>query len=237
MQFPGSATEPAKSGPAAAQVLRHLYKEHIAPFETWYMTVIQEYKKQHANAALQAAMGETRYSLHQILQMVNLSPADLQNQGMDENTMQILETHKGTLQRILQEQRIFAEGVRNNTAQNMGHGDQNGAIGHRPPTMGPSPPFGAVGSHTPQQNLLSMASHQQIPRTLMQQGQHPQSNGVDVLGARLPGQQIPSMGPQGNNLSLKPSLGQAQIFLIIDQYKNEYAMSRAFFIVTERISI
>jgi len=35
VQFPGTATEPAKSGLGVAQSIQHLYKEYIAPFEDW----------------------------------------------------------------------------------------------------------------------------------------------------------------------------------------------------------
>jgi hypothetical protein len=219
--------------------MQHLYKEYIAPFENWYMVMMQELKKQQANASLQAALSTTRYPLQQLLQMVNMSPSDLQSQGVDEHTMQIVETYKGTLQRWLQEQRVFSEGVRNNAAQNNGHGDQNSAMGHR--LMGPSPPFGPGSSQqTPQQNLLSIAGRQQLQHQVMQQqgGQHLQStitNGVDaMLGARMPGQQMPSsLAPQvptgGNimqNFAQKASLTQAQAAAVqlVEQFKNEYAM-------------
>ena len=226
MQFPGTATEPAKSGPGVAQSIQHLYKEYIAPFEAWYITMIQEYKK-HSNAALHTALNGSRYGLQHLLQMVNMPHAELQSQGVDEKTMQLLETHKGSLQRLLQEQRVFAESVRNNAVQNAGHGDQNGAMSHRPPSMGPSPPFGASGSQQPQQNLLSMASRTQMQHHLMQQG-------ADALmGARMAGQQMPSsltpQGPMGGNPMQKPSMGQAQAVQLIDQFKNEYAMSGQFF--------
>ena len=95
--------------------------------------------------------------------MVDMPPAELQNQGV-EKTMQLLETHKGSLQRLLQEQRVFAE---NNAAQNAGHGDQNGTMSHRPPGIGPSPPLGASGSQQPQQNLLAIASRTQLQHHLM----------------------------------------------------------------------
>ena len=233
MQFPGTATEPAKSGPGVAQSIQHLYKEYIAPFETWYISMIQEYKK-HSSAALQNALGGSRYELQQLLQMVNMPPAELQSRGVDEKTMQLLETHKGQLQRLLQEQRVFAENVR--TAQNAGHGDQNGGMGHRPPSMGPSPPFGASGSQQPQQNLLSMANRTQLQHHMMQPSTIP--NGVDALmGGRMAGQQMTSsltpQGPMGGNpmqgFAPKPSMGQAQAVQLVDQFKNDYAMSGQFF--------
>jgi len=65
--------------------------------------VIQEYKK-HSNAALQNALIGSRYGVQHLLQMVNMPLTELQNLGVNEKTMQLLET----LQRLLQEQRVFA---------------------------------------------------------------------------------------------------------------------------------
>jgi len=159
--------------------------------------MIQEYKK-HSNAALQNALIGSRYGVQQLLQMVNMPPAELQNLGVDEKTMQLLETHEGSLQRLLQEQRVFVESVQNNAAQNAGHGDQNGAMSHRPPSMGPSPPF---GSQQPQQTLLAIAGRTQLQHHLMQQQGALQStiaNSVDtMMGARMRQQMPSSLTPQG----------------------------------------
>jgi hypothetical protein len=83
VQFPGTTTEPAKSGPGVAQSIQHIYKEFIAPFEAWYIAMIQEFKK-HSNAALQAALSGSRYGMQQLLHMVNMPPAELENQCVDE---------------------------------------------------------------------------------------------------------------------------------------------------------
>jgi len=125
VHFPGSATEPARSGPEVAQAMHYLYKEYIAPFEAWYVTMVQEHNKQLATVRAALSATGTHYSLQQLLQMVNMSPADLQSQGVDEKTMQILESQKGLLQRLLQ-QSVF---VRQNPAQNTGHGG-HGTMGH-----------------------------------------------------------------------------------------------------------
>ena len=216
MQFPGTLTEPAKSGPGVAQSIQHLYKKYIAPFEAWYMAMLQAFKR-HPNAAFQNALSNSRYSPQQLLQMANMSLAELQNLGVDEKTIQFLETHKASLQRMLQDHRAFAENVRNNVSQNAGPGDQNGAI-HR---IGSSPPFG-TGSpqQAQQQNLISMASRQQLHHQLMQQqgGQHLQSTipngGVPLMGLRMPGQQMAAQGHMGV---------QKQAAQLLEQFRrNEY---------------
>jgi hypothetical protein len=159
--------------------------------------------------------------------MVNMSPAELQNQGVDEKTIQLLETNRVALQRLLQEQRAFAESVRNN-AQNASHGEQNGAMGHRPPSMGPSPPFGAGSSQQSQHNLLSIAGRPQQHHLIQQSI----PNGVDALmGSRMPGQQMPSslasQGPVGGNsmqsFAQKASMNQAA--QLVERFRNEYALS------------
>jgi hypothetical protein len=218
VQFPGTSTEPAKCGPVIAQSLQHLYKEFIVPFELWYMQ--ESRNKQH-----QKSLSFNRGAWQQLLPLSNFSAAELHAQGIDEKTIQVVENNRPALQRLFQDQRSFALGVRNsNSSQNMGPGaDQNGAMGPRPPNMGVSP-FGA-GPSTPQQqqNLALSMSNRSQSQQQQPLGQHLQPPGLDgidpMLAPRMQQQQQPQM--TAHNF---PHV-TTQAAQLIAQLKNNFAMS------------
>ena len=246
VQFPGTATEPAKAGPGVGQSLQHIYKEFIAPFEIWYLGHVQDFRKQqyfqmYSTLQSQLASIGSPCTLQQIAQLSALSVADLRSQGYDDKIIQIIENGKPILQRIVQEQRSFAEGVRsNNGSQNMGQGmDQNGP---RQLGMGPTPPFGGSQVAQHQQNALNRqhqaALQQQQQHMLHQQSQqqanhHLQSQlpeGVDMmLGVTRMPQQPGPMQAQGQmtGSALQNAQKQqvARVVMLIEQFKNEYLMS------------
>jgi len=251
VQFPGTATEPAKAGPGVAQSLQHIYKEFIAPFEVWYLGHVQDFRKQqyvHMYSTLQSQLASigSPYTLQQIAQLSILSVADLRSQGFDDKIIQIIENGKPMLQRIVQEQRSFADGVRsNNASQNMGQGmDQNGATGARQLGMGPTPPFGGSAAQQQQQQQQQNALNRQHQAALQQQMLHQQSQqqaghhlqsqlpeGVDnILGVtRMPQQQPGPMQAQGQmaGSALQNAQKQqvARAVMLIEQFKNEFIIS------------
>jgi hypothetical protein len=84
--------------------------------------------------------------------------------------------------------------------------------------------------------LLAARSAQHLQLTI--------PNAVDgLMGARTPGQQMTSslapQGPMGANtmhsFAQKPSIGQAQAVQLVEQYKNDYAMSCQFFPYFSRV--
>lgn len=57
VQFPGSGTEPAKSGPAAAQQLHHLHQEYLEQFDKIYVQSVLQ-KRGFLNAQAQQAQNQ-----------------------------------------------------------------------------------------------------------------------------------------------------------------------------------
>jgi hypothetical protein len=219
VQFPGTSTEPAKCGPAIAQSLQHLYKEFIVPFEVWYM--------QESRNKQQKSLSFNNRGWQQLLPLSNFSAAELHAQGIDEKTIQVVENNRTALQRLFQDQRSFALGVRNsNISQNMGPGaDQNGAMGPRPPNMSVSP-FGAGPSTSQQQQNIPLSMNNR-PQTQQQQpvGQHLQPPGPDGIDPMLAPRMQQQLQPQMTAHSFPQKHVTAQAAQLIAQLKNGFAMS------------
>ncbi|KAF8962699.1 hypothetical protein BDZ97DRAFT_1702163, partial [Flammula alnicola] len=113
VQFPGSDSEPAKSGPGVAQQLHHIYKLYLQLFDTWYTTQAIEKRMQHVN--MQNQMMAARWGpvqMQQIVQLSHLSIAELNARGVDEKMIQFVESNRANLQRSFHEQKSFQNRVR-----------------------------------------------------------------------------------------------------------------------------
>lgn len=165
----------------------------------------------------------------QLLPLSIYSAAELHSQGIDEKMIQVIENNRPALQRWFHDQQLFAVGVRNsNNSQNMGPGaDQNGAIGHRLPNMGPSP-FGA-GPSVPQQQqniALAMNSRPQTKQVLPQQ----------IVQQQPAGQHLQPSGPEGVDAMLVARMQQQQqiplnnykFAHLISQFKKDFVLSGMF---------
>ncbi|KAF9523549.1 hypothetical protein CPB83DRAFT_799200 [Crepidotus variabilis] len=231
VQFPGNATEPATSGPGVAQQLQHIYKEYLAPFETWYITALHENKKQQihmATANLQAQLSAIRspISMQQAPQLASLSVPDLIARGVDEKTIQFIETNRPLLQRLFQEQRSFAAGLRGHQSQgSMQMNEQPGQMGARPPGLGGPMQFSGPSGQQASQNAAMMANRQ----LMINQQALQQSNGSmqgqlpgGMLGPRIPSQQPQSMPPQIQSFMLRNNLPMAQAAQTIRDLKAKF---------------
>lgn len=197
VQFPGTDTEPAKSGPGVAQQLAHIYKEYLALFEQWYTAQAIENSKRmmaagniqqpHINSAVGGRWNAQQ--MQQVVQMSHLSVAELQAQGVDEKTIAFVETNRASLQRTYQEQKTFQNKMRTaNLTQPAASQvmDQNGPQIPRAPVMTSSSSFpaGSPAQHTAaaiaarqqffqqqQQLLQAQQGQQQLQQPPIQGGQ------------------------------------------------------------------
>ncbi|KJA23009.1 hypothetical protein HYPSUDRAFT_163989 [Hypholoma sublateritium FD-334 SS-4] len=187
VQFPGSETEPAKCGPGAAQALQNIYKTYLQLFDNWYTSQVMEKRAQaQAQAQAQSLMqgqtmaqhmqGRPAAQMQQLIQMSSLSVADLASRGVDEKTIQFVETHRAYLQRTFAEQKIFQAKIRPQLTGPPGGppgpngGAGGGPAGPRPPGLNQSNPFGVGVGPAPQDP--AMAVRQQFLQ--QQQQQHHQ---------------------------------------------------------------
>ncbi|GLB40609.1 hypothetical protein LshimejAT787_0804800 [Lyophyllum shimeji] len=196
VQFPGSDTEPAKSGPAIAQRIAQVYKEYLAGFDQVYInSVIDSRRKMQAAAAVQAqaaaaANGNggpsqaqpqnrgllTAQQMQMVLGYANQSVEELRRQGVQERIIQFVENNRAHLQRTLMEQKAFRGQFQN----------QGNPVNHQnaTPAAAPHPPF------LPQQQngLLPMQGNNFMdnrqPQLPQQQHPHPPNGNVIWRGTK-----------------------------------------------------
>ncbi|KAF8905010.1 hypothetical protein CPB84DRAFT_1845101 [Gymnopilus junonius] len=209
VQFPGTDTEPAKSGPGVAQQLAHIYKEYLALFDQWYTAqAIESHKRAMGVGNMQqahigSAMGGrwNPQQMQQVVQMSHMSVAELHAQGIDEKTIAFVETNRASLQRTYQEQKAFQNKMR--TANLTQPGLANDPNGPRAPVMTTTGSFsaGSPAQHNTaafrqqifqqQQLLQAQQGLQQSQQSLIQGGQ------ALLQGSRIPPQQQPqNIGPR-----------------------------------------
>ncbi len=117
VQFPGSRTEPAKSGPGTAHQLEQIYKDHLARFDTVYVSSFLDSRhEQQANMAAQQLANPVKAMNGPRMQMVkayaDLAPAELRAKGLQEHIIQFVENHRAQLQPTAAEQNIFRGNLR-----------------------------------------------------------------------------------------------------------------------------
>nr|GAT60914.1 predicted protein [Mycena chlorophos] len=111
VQFSGSDSEPAKSGPGVAQQLAHAYKEYLAAFDNVYLsTVMESRRKNQANLQHPMARAPTDPAQMQlVMQYANLPTSELRRRGMPEQVIQFVENHRATILQNRMDQAKFHE--------------------------------------------------------------------------------------------------------------------------------
>jgi hypothetical protein len=208
VQFPGSDSEPAKSGPAAAQHLAHVYKEYLAAFDNVYVnTVMQSRQKNDAQRPMPGApnfpiarpSGITDPSQMQLVMAYASIPVpELRRRGIPEQLIQFIEANRTTIMR----QQTEAVAFRNQLTQ-------------RPdPSRGPMPvqppPFG--GPPNMNSGMIPPGPFNNMP--------HMQRNPMD-------GQ--PPQPPQ----LMRPSRETLQTAItLVTKLKNDYSPDRTFHVLS-----
>jgi hypothetical protein len=166
VQFPGTESEPAKSGPGVAQHLAHVYKEYLSSFDYVYIQSVIESKRKMQAAAIHHAQTQgiaggsqstarTIANAQQMQTMVkyaSLSVAELRSKGLPENIIQYVEKKRPQL---LHSQKI-QQHYRGNLVNPPGH----------PPSSPQSPkqdrvPTGGPSQFQPQQNTTPLLQRPQ----------------------------------------------------------------------------
>ncbi len=208
VQFPGSETEPAKCGPGAAQALQNIYKTYLQFFDNWYATQIMEKRIQAQNqaqnqlqnqlAATQQVQARPAAQMQQLIQMSNLSVADLVARGVDEKTIQFVEAHRANLQRSFTEQKVFQAKMRPalNGAPGGPPGPNGVPSGPRPPGLNQPNPFGVGVGPAPQDPTALAAVRQQFMQQQHQQQQQLQQQQQQQQQV-VAQQQLQQQGQQG----------------------------------------
>ncbi|KAF8072116.1 hypothetical protein FPV67DRAFT_1411823 [Lyophyllum atratum] len=185
VQFPGTDTEPAKSGPGVAQRLAQVYKEYLAGFDQVYInSVIDSRRKMQAAAAPQNRLMNA-HQMQMVIGYANQSVEELRRQGVQDKIIQFVENNRAHLQRTVMEQGMFRGQFQN---QGLRSSEQHGGQGLTGPPFQNATP--ASGQHPPfmqQQNgLLPMQGNNFMdnrqPQLPQQQHAHPQ-NGNNLMRA------------------------------------------------------
>ncbi|KAJ7158919.1 hypothetical protein C8R46DRAFT_404752 [Mycena filopes] len=192
VQFPGTDTEPAKSGPGVAQHLAHAYKEYLAAFDNVYISTVMDSRRKNdaMTIAQRGQMGLGGNGPPQIpmrpggiadpsqMQLVmayaNIPLPELRRRGIPEPLIQFIETNRTTLIRNATEQGIF----RNQIPRL----DQGGSMHPGGQQFNGSPPSGPMG------NPMMTAGQPPFMRPGMQQ--HGQMENAQQPQQHHPGQPL-----------------------------------------------
>lgn len=222
VQFPGSDTEPAKSGPGVAQRLAQVYKEYLLGFDQVYInSVIESRRKMHATAVHNAQVGGNNPSQPQpfrfnpqqmqiIIGYANKSVGELRTMGVQEKVISFVETNRAYLQRTVIEQGLFRGQFQ---SQGLRPPDQLGIANQMNAFSGPStqPNPNSVSRTLPQQFSAQPNGMMQVNRGL----QHPQ--GHPLL-------------PNGGGPSTRPTKQQMDMAnALIQKTKQEFAQNSEIF--------
>ncbi|TFK70305.1 hypothetical protein BDN72DRAFT_839158 [Pluteus cervinus] len=168
--FPGTETEPAKAGPAAAQRLSHIYRMYLLAFDQVYLQSVLDSKRKMAPAPPAQTQNQqglisrfTPQQMQAVLSYAQQPVANLRSQGIPDKMIQFVESNRNYLQRLVQEQRLFQGGLR----------------------QGPTgPPTEAGNASNHPQGLFAGLGNQQDPNALRQQMHQPphSSGGVPING-------------------------------------------------------
>lgn len=237
VQFPGTESEPAKSGPGVAQRLAQVYKEYLAGFDQVYITsVIDSRRKMQAAAAVQQAQAQAQAAaasgsgsgnggpsqpqhrgplnaqqMQTVIGYANLSVEELRAQGVQEKIISFVENNRAHLQRTVMEQGMFRGQFQNPSL--------------RPPDQHGLP--NAAGNFTGpagQSNAGSMPNQQQ--QFLQQQQNGMQGNNfMDNRQQQVPKPQHPHL-PNGSAQIIRPTQEQIQMAgAFIQKTKKEFAQN------------
>ena len=236
IQFHRTETEPAKSGPAIAHQLAHIYKEYLFQFDGFYVTqtLEQRVKMQQANASFQAqiaAFNWTPQQMQTVIALSHMSLQDLHAQNVPEKMIQFVENHRANLQRTHQDQNFFHKTLRSVNPSPSQGASQTSEQG-RPsipsvPSIGQSNSFSGSPAH--QHNVaLTIAARNQF----LQQQQQQQR--LQNTANMMQGRPVQQGGPQPQQLAMSArsnpqSVAHAES--LIAKYKHEYTTSSMFSIV------
>ncbi|KIK10374.1 hypothetical protein K443DRAFT_147864 [Laccaria amethystina LaAM-08-1] len=182
VQFSGTATEPAKSGPGVAQQIAHIYKDLLAAFDRCYINSVFEARlKAQAQVPRNPAQMSPQV-MQRVLTCAHMSVPELHRRGVPEKIITFVEANRANLQRTYADQRSLQSRLlptNQNDAQ--GSGDQNG------PSGGQRLPFG--GPPTQQNPAVSLGHflQQQKGLNLLEDN--------DFLDYRQPQQRLLQQGP------------------------------------------
>ncbi|KAJ7773049.1 hypothetical protein B0H16DRAFT_1363068 [Mycena metata] len=157
VQFPGTDTEPAKSGPGVAQHLAHAYKEYLAAFDNVYVSTVMDSRRKNDAMTIaqrgQMALGGNvppqilmrpggaltdPQQMQLVMAYANLPLSELRRLRVSEALIQFIENNRTTLIRNATEQGIF----RNQIPRL----EQNGPMHSGGPQFAGSPPSGPMGN-------------------------------------------------------------------------------------------
>lgn len=157
IHFPGTTTEPPKSGPAAAIHIQHVYKEYLSAFDTVYMASVLDSRRktgQLPGAQFPPALsfpdivrGFNPHQLRMIIACADKTAVELRARGMSESMVSFIENHRASLQNMAVDQENFGNDLRRTQPTNPGQ-----PIGGQPNMMGNpgQPPFvRPPGEHQP----------------------------------------------------------------------------------------
>lgn len=143
VQFPGTDTEPAKSGPGIAQQLAHVYKEHLQAFETMIVLTVRSRAAQKTNLPqngaqnnVPSASGEIAHSamrpplnpqaMASAVRFVHMTVGDMRASGLPEQTVVLIDRHRSDIVRWHQQNRMIAMKGSQQVTNHEAPGEQSG---------------------------------------------------------------------------------------------------------------
>lgn len=162
VQFPGTDTEPAKSGPGIAQQLAHAYKEHLQAFEHMLVYSVRSRAAQKNNLSQNGAQSNTPgnasgemahavmrpplnpQAMASAVRFVHMTVGEMRQSGLPEQTVVLIDRHRADIIRWHQQARLMAakaQQVTNHEAPGEQSGmsaAHQGSFPNQVPTAGPS---------------------------------------------------------------------------------------------------
>jgi hypothetical protein len=167
VQFPGTDTEPAKSGPVIAQQLEHIYRQYLASFDRAYVANVLDSRIKNGPGSL--PLNASQFNL--MVSMADQTGPQLKSHGFSEHMIQFIDTHRAQLQRMRLERDGFQDTLKPSIGEQSSQAHANN-LGVPPMNQAPNfrPPFVQPG---PQNNMMQPGGHTVDAR---QQLTHPTAN-------------------------------------------------------------
>lgn len=144
IQFPGTDTEPAKSGPGIAQQLAHAYKEHLQAFETMLVITVRSRAAQKNNLSQNGTQnnapgGTSGEMAHPVMRpplnpqamasavrFVHMTVSEMRASGLPEQTVVLIDRHRSDIMRWHQQSRLMATKPNQQVTNHETPGEQSG---------------------------------------------------------------------------------------------------------------
>ncbi|EDR08560.1 uncharacterized protein LACBIDRAFT_297375 [Laccaria bicolor S238N-H82] len=107
VQFYGTETEPAKSGPGVAQQLAHIYKELLAAFDHYYISAVAEAQLKAQAQTPRNPLQMSPQLMQSVLTYAHMSVSELHQRGVLEKIITFVEANRANLQRTYADQKSF----------------------------------------------------------------------------------------------------------------------------------